>query len=300
MRLFLILIPLFFSSIIKSQNTLQIFDDFIGKKWVANGTWKDGSTFKQELTFTKDLNGRIIKVQTNGFINSENTAWGKRNFGVRYWDEKSQKILFIEFDVFGGVTTGTAFSNAHGDLLYQYPYHGMLLTERFKKIDDNSYQYIIGTYEDSTFTEQFLSTEYKVRDDKRSFDFWIGEWTVYKYGTDTIVGHSEIKTILNGNALQEFYTNTKKSFEGQSLNKYNTDKGQWEQYWVDNSGTTLHLSGNIIENEMVLVSEISESNVIDKIVWTPQSDSTVRQKWTKENISNGEETIVFDGLYVKK
>ncbi len=27
----------------------------------------------------------------------------------------------------------------------------------------------------------------------KEFDFWIGEWTVYKYGTDSIAGHSKIE-----------------------------------------------------------------------------------------------------------
>src|SRR5215471_14346391 len=66
------------------------------------------------------------------------------------------------------------------------------------------------------------------------FDFWIGKWTVYKNGTDTIVGYSEIKPMADGCAILESYKSARNSYTGNSLNKYNFETGKWQQFWVDN------------------------------------------------------------------
>ena len=53
------------------------------------------------------------------------------------------------------------------------------------------------------------------------FDFWLGSWEVYKYGTDTLVGSSQIESILDGMSLLENYSTASGQFQGKSLNKYN-------------------------------------------------------------------------------
>ncbi|TFH26541.1 MAG: hypothetical protein E4H10_06725 [Bacteroidia bacterium] len=71
------------------------------------------------------------------------------------------------------------------------------------------------------------------------FDFWLGTWEVYKYGTDTLVGHSRIESINDGLGLLENYSVALGKYQGKSLNKYNPARERWEQYWIDNSGLTL-------------------------------------------------------------
>src|SRR5210317_854535 len=86
----------------------------------------------------------------------------------------------------------------------------------------------------------------------QEFDFWIGEWNVYKNGTDTIVGKSHIMSINSGMGLLENYSATSSAYEGKSLNTYNKSKGKWEQYWIDNSGLVLKLAGSFQDGKMVL------------------------------------------------
>jgi hypothetical protein len=84
------------------------------------------------------------------------------------------------------------------------------------------------------------------------FDFWLGKWDVYKYGTDVLAGKSHIESIIDSVGIQENYTVVKGAYTGKSLNKYNPDKKRWEQYWIDNSGLTLFLAGGLIDGKMVL------------------------------------------------
>lgn len=297
MRTIFILALLFTSFIANSQNTIMLFDNLVDKVWIAEGNWEDGTPFKQELTFTKDLNNKIVKVETKGFTNNKNSSWGKRSFGVRYWNEKENKLMFTEHDVFGNMTTGIVTSNPKGDIIYTYQYEGSTLTDYLKYLDNNTYELTIGILENNRFIQTFLKTKLTVMDNNRSFDFWIGKWTVYKYGTDTIAGYSHIESILDGQAIQETYTNANKTFKGTSLNKFNNVTQKWEQYWVDNTGTSLHLIGNLEAGKMILSSQHNNQDLIDKITWSAQNDKSVRQTWEQKQSKSAEWKVIFDGIY---
>ena len=138
-------------------------------------------------------------------------------------------------------------------------------------------------------------------DPYRNFDFWIGEWNVYKYGTDTLVGYSQIKPILGDKAIRETYQSSRGPYEGTSLNIYNQASQRWEQFWVDNSGVRLHIKGEIQEGAMVMESHPEMGNgVFNRISWTPESGGTVRQTWEQKTQKKESWTIVFDGVYRKK
>ena len=136
----------------------------------------------------------------------------------------------------------------------------------------------------------------------KDFDFWIGEWVVYQNGTDKIAGQSKITSILNGTAIQEFYKSESGNYEGTSLNTYNKEEKRWEQYWVDNSGLTLHITGNIVDGSMVLQNQqkIQATLIENRVRWTPNEDGTVRQLWEQKSPEQEDWQIAFDGLYKKK
>lgn len=142
-----------------------------------------------------------------------------------------------------------------------------------------------------TFSQTNSSTASHYRD----FDFWIGSWNVYKYGTDTMVGLSEIKPILNHLTIEENYQGWQNPYRGTSNNIYNARKNRWEQYWVDNSGLALHIVGGIEDGKMVL-SNCDNQNC-NKIMWTPNENKTVRQEWLVSNDGGTTWTKVFDGEY---
>ncbi|MEE9372047.1 MAG: hypothetical protein V3V00_03245 [Saprospiraceae bacterium] len=138
-------------------------------------------------------------------------------------------------------------------------------------------------------------------DKKGQFDFWKGDWDVFKYGTDTLLGHSHIEVILNGFVIKESYSSSSSAYEGTSLSKFNSLIDKWEQYWVDNTGATLHLKGHYINDKMILSNQETHRQRIvhNRLTWTNLNGTGVRQKW--EQSRDGKRwRVIFDGHYLPK
>ncbi len=134
------------------------------------------------------------------------------------------------------------------------------------------------------------------------FDFWIGNWTVYKNGTDTIVGYNEIKTVADGCSLLESYRSARSNYKGNSLNKYNAVTGKWQQFWVDNGGLTLFIEGAYKENKLTMENEDKNADgttTNNRITWSKNQDGSVRQFWEQSNDKGKTWIVAFDGLYRK-
>lgn len=134
------------------------------------------------------------------------------------------------------------------------------------------------------------------------FDFWIGTWNVYKHGTDTLVGTNTIMAVAGDCAIQENWKNVNGSNIGTSLNKYAYAIGKWQQFWVDNSGLTLLLEGNMEGNNMVLKNEkmVKGQLNINRITWFNNADGTVRQLWESSTDGGITFSVAFDGLYKRQ
>ncbi|MGB5459992.1 MAG: hypothetical protein WBM85_08535 [Eudoraea sp.] len=133
------------------------------------------------------------------------------------------------------------------------------------------------------------------------FDFWEGKWEVTNKD-GTFAGKNTIVKMQDGCVLTENWIGAKGQYTGTSLNFYNDKTGSWEQLWVDNSGSHLKLTGNRIENQMIMKSLPFEhkdgKKYVNKITWTLNKDGTVRQLW--EIMNNGTAVnVAFDGLYKK-
>ncbi|AUP80994.1 hypothetical protein [Flavivirga eckloniae] len=134
------------------------------------------------------------------------------------------------------------------------------------------------------------------------FDFWIGTWTVYN--TDgKVVGKNVIDKIQDNCILRENWTSEKGNLTGTSNNFYNYDTKQWEQIWIDNQGGNLHLKGNRVRNQMILLTDVANNKegkpFYHRVTWTLNDDGTVRQYW--ETITDDKDiTVAFDGLYKKE
>ena len=134
------------------------------------------------------------------------------------------------------------------------------------------------------------------------FDFWLGHWDIYKFGTDTIVGESYIESVIDSVGILENYTAAQSKYRGKSLNKYNPVKNRWEQYWIDNSGLTLYLSGGIENNKMVMTdTETGDAEKgFNRIVWEKLAENRVRQTWTISKDKGKTWISVFDGEYKRR
>ena len=160
----LLLVP----SIIYSQdNPLDIFKPLEKHIWQAEGKWGDGSSFKQEINFEFSLKDKIVKVESLGFTNEQQTEFGLRNQGIRQYDPKAKKIKFWEFDVFGGLTEGTVEANGK-DFIYKYDYAGTSLTEMWVYKDQYTYDYVVGVFDGNEWKQKFLETKFVRKSDKDS------------------------------------------------------------------------------------------------------------------------------------
>jgi tetratricopeptide (TPR) repeat protein len=72
------------------------------------------------------------------------------------------------------------------------------------------------------------------RPESRKFDFWVGEWDV-KNAQGQPAGQSSVQRLLEGCALYENWTDLQGG-GGKSLNSYNADVKQWQQFWTDQYG----------------------------------------------------------------
>ncbi|MCI0351174.1 MAG: tetratricopeptide repeat protein [Acidobacteriales bacterium] len=111
-------------------------------------------------------------------------------------------------------------------------------------------------FEAAKRTIQIATTPCKFADvmpEARQFDFWIGEWDVFT-PQGVQAGTNRIERILGDCVILENWTDRLGS-QGKSFNKYHTDKKRWEQYWVDEQGTTTHFWGQLEGKNMVFHAE---------------------------------------------
>lgn len=161
MKLKLLLFVTFLSSMLSfgQDSTLSIFDNLVSKTWKAEGKWGDGSKFVQEITFNYSLDKTLVLAESIGFVDKTQTKLGPRNHGVRQFDTKTNTIKFWEFDVFGGLTEGTVFAEGK-NIIYQYKYGNSVVTDMWEYVDDKTYNFKVGSYENREWKQVYLSTQF--------------------------------------------------------------------------------------------------------------------------------------------
>jgi len=133
-----------------------------------------------------------------------------------------------------------------------------------------------------------------------SFDFWIGNWTVYDVN-GKVLGHNTIEKHYDNCVLQEKWVSQGKN-RGTSYNYYNKKDKTWNQIWVDNSGFSLVLKGNYKDGKMVLKSDLLEGKkgrYFNQITWTKNDDGSVTQSWKIIDEKNKMIQETFRGIYKK-
>ena len=149
---------------------------------------------------------------------------------------------------------------------------------------------------------QAQTQELAVRAHYHDFDFWLGKWNVYTYGTDQLRAESHIESIIDSVGVLENYRLLQGPYQGKSVNKYNASRQRWEQMWIDNGGLSLFLSGNLEGKAMVMTDEERPlaQGTINKIRWEPLNDGSVRQTWTSSTDGGKTWNTLFDGHYKRK
>ncbi|WP_282056710.1 hypothetical protein [Maribacter luteus] len=142
------------------KSNLSMFNNLVGKSWKASGTWGDGNKFDQEIRFHFSLDSTIVIAESYGYINKEQTKTGLRNHGIRQYDKNTDSIKFWEFDVFGGLTKGSVYSEGK-NIIYQYTYGTSTVTDMWEYVDDSTYNFKVGSYENGEWKQVYLRTKFK-------------------------------------------------------------------------------------------------------------------------------------------
>ena len=136
----------------------------------------------------------------------------------------------------------------------------------------------------------------------RSFDFWLGSWTVTDNADGKAAGENVILRVSNGCALLENWT-AADGGSGRSINYFDPSDGRWHQTWVGAGRSILVLSGSFADGAMDLRGSrrgADDAARIHRIRWFPGADGSVRQWWQVSADDGRTWTTAFDGKYVRK
>jgi hypothetical protein len=136
--------------------------------------------------------------------------------------------------------------------------------------------------------------------DFRQFDFWIGEWEVFRPDGQR-AGHNTITAVMNGCVLTESYDGSG-GYHGESFNIFDASRGVWHQTWVDNGGTLLRLEGGLEGDRMILGGEtVGADGTVTRhrISWSrvDGDPDRVRQLWESSSDAGETWSVTFDGEY---
>jgi hypothetical protein len=138
----------------------------------------------------------------------------------------------------------------------------------------------------------------------RQFDFWLGEWT-FASADGRLQGSSKVELVADGYGLleQRLGETTEGNVSGFSLNAWNAEKKQWQQFGIGERGTLLELAGGLdAGGRMVLQGEqhADGERTLNRITWALGAVGTVRQHWEQSRDGGRTWATVFDGMYARK
>lgn len=134
--------------------------------------------------------------------------------------------------------------------------------------------------------------------ENRQFDFWVGEWSV-ETTTGQQAGTSKVERILNGCALLENWSGLG---DGKSLNIYNVNRKQWQQFWVDAGGEVHEYAGGLVNGEMRFEGPAADhagNRTMRRMTFSRLDGGRVKQKG--EVSSDGKNwSLEYELIYVPK
>ena len=139
------------------------------------------------------------------------------------------------------------------------------------------------------------------RAESRRFDFWVGEWEV-KNAQGQPAGQSSVQRLLEGCALYENWTDLQGG-GGKSLNSYNTDVKQWQQFWTDQYGrVTEYRESEWVDGSLRFTAKqiMPQGPALLHMTFTPVNPGVVRQ-FGEMSVDGGKSwTPTFDLYYYRK
>ena len=142
----------------------------------------------------------------------------------------------------------------------------------------------------------------------RRFDFWLGEWEAFNL-KNVKAGDSKISLMNDSCTILEEWTSAtlQKGFRyrGKSFNMYNAAEKQWQQYWVDNTGSSTNYNkGTYTDGKIVFLTDNSQVNdttwLMQRLTFYDLGPDKVRQHGETSNDGGKTWKTSYDLEYRRK
>ncbi len=137
------------------------------------------------------------------------------------------------------------------------------------------------------------------------FDFWIGDWTCYRTGTQVLAGYSHIESMAGECAILENYISTQ-AYTGKSFNYYDTVSGKWKQDWIGSGGSSdrqHYDQGEFSNGNMHFTYEINNpagDKTRGHFIFYFISHDSVRQYQDVIDTQGKTQSVTYDLMYIRK
>ena len=153
-----------FSSSLFAQGNIMLmpFEALMNATWKAEGKWKDGKPFKQEVSYSWSEDEETVNMVTKSYLDSTFTDFGKFSDAVHTWDTISNSIIFQVKDIHGNVIDGNVRTKVK-TIMYEYVLENKLgmktyMTDALIWIKPDKYMFKVGTTKDDEWTEVLFET----------------------------------------------------------------------------------------------------------------------------------------------
>ena len=151
-----------FSLFAQGNIMLMPFEPLMNAQWKAEGKWKDGTPFKQEVSYRWSEDEQSVIMVTNSYLDTTYTDFGQFSEGVHVWDTISNTIKFQVKDIHGNVIDGSVRTKVK-TIMYEYVYEDELgvktyMTDALIWIKPDKYMFKVGTMKDGEWEEVYLET----------------------------------------------------------------------------------------------------------------------------------------------
>ncbi|HAP69823.1 MAG TPA: hypothetical protein DCR04_08895 [Flavobacteriales bacterium] len=141
---------------------LMPFEALMNSEWKAEGKWKDGRPFKQEVSYSWSDDEESVNMVTKSYLDTTFTDFGKFSDGVHTWDTLTNTIKFQTKDIHGNVIDGNVRTKVK-TIMYEYVYLGendvkTYMTDALIWIKPDKYMFKVGTMKDDEWQEVYLET----------------------------------------------------------------------------------------------------------------------------------------------
>ena len=155
--------------------------------------------------------------------------------------------------------------------------------------------------------KQVYETVYPCSKNPRNhdFDFWIGDWTCYRTGTEVLSGYSHIESMAGGCAILENYISTQ-AYTGKSFNYYDTVSNKWKQDWIGSGGPSdrqHYDQGEFSNGNMHFIYETTNptgEKIKGNFIFYYISHDSVRQYQDVTDVNGKTLSVTYDLMYIRK